>query len=519
MTAQGWGFGRGARTAAVALLAALVTLSCRQDMVPSGGYERGSYWFDAVDMQRTLVSGRLLVLTHTGAAKLPVESWMTLRDRVRSRADTHFLALRLRQQLGRAPASMAAVARDHSDELFSAPHGGHFGVMRALRFPPPVVDAFAQTKPGEISEVIDTPWGFFIVERLVVPDETILAGRRLVIGSYPSQSIEYRPGRGQRTMTEARQLAAEVIEKLHEKKLDFEDAIRVYGDTWDALHGGDIGAWSTWDDYGEPTVMSALSRIEPGGITEPIITRSGIQILERTNDTEREALGFEFLVVGHAEVNPDYLRRPSARTRDEAMTLAGSLLAELRARVPLTRLRSACDAWVCQEPLGPWRRGRMDPDVEAVALSLDVGAWTEVPVSTPFGLMVGRRTHADEGALLSQSSIDATPEFPSNRTWNYDTAVERLDGPRFALFVDQFRRDLPSGFDLRTEEAEVLDTLLRSLAASLLTATIDERRAQLDIAEQQTQLLIGSERFNNLRKFRASWFKRMTQRSLAPSNH
>ncbi len=91
----------------------------------------------------------------------PADASPALKDSVRKRAES------IRAQV--TAANFADMARKYSGDN-SAPQGGNLGVFPLGGMVKPFGDALAKLKPGEISPVVETQFGYHIVQRLTWDD-------------------------------------------------------------------------------------------------------------------------------------------------------------------------------------------------------------------------------------------------------------------------------------------------------------------------------------------------------------
>ena len=66
----------------------------------------------------------------------------------------------------------AKLAREHSQDEISAAKGGDLGTLTPARLPAPLPETVRTLKPGELSNVVQTPAGFHILQLLGEPQRT-----------------------------------------------------------------------------------------------------------------------------------------------------------------------------------------------------------------------------------------------------------------------------------------------------------------------------------------------------------
>lgn len=103
------------------------------------------------------VHTRHVLIRYAGARNAP-------EDLSRSREEARALAEQIRAELVEG-ADFATVARERSEDS-SAERGGDLGEVGRGLLMPAYEEAAFQLSPGEVSEVVETPFGFHIIERL-----------------------------------------------------------------------------------------------------------------------------------------------------------------------------------------------------------------------------------------------------------------------------------------------------------------------------------------------------------------
>ncbi|MBR5725092.1 MAG: peptidylprolyl isomerase [Bacteroidales bacterium] len=159
----------------------------------------------------------------------------------------------------------ATLARLYSEDPGSARKGGELGMASKSIFWPAFSDAAMSLKPGTISQIVETPDGFHIIEVLEKKGDMFNARHILIKPSY----------------TEADQEKAfSKLDSLRTKILDgsisFEAAARFYSeDPATRTNGGQMADPNTGSSYFEidqlkPQDYAAIRDLEVGEISEPI---------------------------------------------------------------------------------------------------------------------------------------------------------------------------------------------------------------------------------------------------------
>lgn len=141
-------------------------------------------------------AGNLFAARHI-LISFPANVTPTQRDSVRAKA------AQVRAQT--TPANFAAMAGKYSNEPNAGPRGGSLGVFRKEQMVPEFSNAVAALKPGEISQPIETQFGFHIIQRL----------------PYDQAREQFAQAYGQSSMAAA--------ESTYLAKLDAESGIEVKG--------------------------------------------------------------------------------------------------------------------------------------------------------------------------------------------------------------------------------------------------------------------------------------------------
>ena len=215
---------------------------------------------------------QLLVRVPEGADDAAVE-------RLRQRAEE--LA-----QRARAGADFAALVREFSDAADKT-RGGELGMRGVDRYPALFLDAIRSLQPGQIAAVVRSGAGFHVLKLVDkrnagLPEASYTQTR--------ARHILLRPG-PQLSQEAAIARLQELRQRIAAGSARFDEVARQVSQDGSASAGGDLG----WANPGMfvPEFEQAMNRLAPGQISEPLVSRFGvhlIQVQERRQATlsERE---------------------------------------------------------------------------------------------------------------------------------------------------------------------------------------------------------------------------------------
>jgi peptidyl-prolyl cis-trans isomerase SurA len=180
------------------------------------------------------------------------------------------------QGLAKQGISFTDLARKYSDDVSTAKTGGVFGLRPVSRLPELFVGAVEGLKVGEVSAVVRSGAGFHII-KLIERENASKA-------SYTQQRVRHILLR-----TSPQQDAKVVMERMMdirrqilEGQGSFPQMARQYSEDGSSTRGGDLG-WSSPGQF-VPEFEKALALLQPGQVSEPVVSRFGIhliQLLER----------------------------------------------------------------------------------------------------------------------------------------------------------------------------------------------------------------------------------------------
>lgn len=181
---------------------------------------------------------------------------------------------------------LAAVARAYSDAPESTNPGGLLGLRPADRYPELFVKATQAEPVGSLVGPVRSPAGFHILKVV----ERVVPGMPTTVVQNHARHILLRTG-PQMSERMAAERLAEYRRRVLAGQGDFAALAREHSQDGSAKEGGDLG-WAGPGRY-VPEFEQALDALQPGGISEPVVSRFGvhlIQLLERRQAklTQRE---------------------------------------------------------------------------------------------------------------------------------------------------------------------------------------------------------------------------------------
>ena len=159
----------------------------------------------------------------------------------------------------------STLARLYSEDTGSARKGGELGMASKSIFWPAFSDAAMALKPGTISQIVETPDGFHIIEVLEKKGDMFNARHILL---KPRYTVEDR----EKAFTRLDSLRTAISDSL----ITFELAARFYSqDPATRTNGGQMADPNTGSAYFEidqikPQDYAAVKDLEPGQISEPV---------------------------------------------------------------------------------------------------------------------------------------------------------------------------------------------------------------------------------------------------------
>ena len=162
----------------------------------------------------------------------------------------------------------STLARIYSEDPGSARRGGELGMASKSIFWPAFSDAAMALRPGTISQVVETPDGFHIIEVIEKKGDMFNARHILLKPQYTAEDQEKAFARLDSLKT-----------RIEAEEMDFALAARFYSeDPATRTNGGQMADPSTGSSYFEidqlkPADYTAIKDLEPGQISEPVASQ------------------------------------------------------------------------------------------------------------------------------------------------------------------------------------------------------------------------------------------------------
>ncbi len=178
------------------------------------------------------------------------------------------------QERAAAGEDFTRLAREFSEAPDAAATGGVVGLRSADRYPPLFVEATQSLREGGVSKVVRSGAGFHIVK--VIEKRSGGLPGATVIQSH-ARHILLRPS-AQLSEAAARVRLAEFKKRIEAGQADFAQLAKDNSQDASARNGGDLG----WANPGlfVPEFEDTLNALSPGQISEPLVSRFGVHLIQ-----------------------------------------------------------------------------------------------------------------------------------------------------------------------------------------------------------------------------------------------
>lgn len=373
--------------------------------------------------------------------------WYSVQRSQRTRDEALALARRIVAEAREAKVDFAELARRYSDDLPSREGGGALGGIPANELSdwPEVLDALAALHSGQVSEVVETSYGFHVFRRREPPAERSLSGAHIVIGHDDAEwlKVQARGPLPSRTREDARALASEIYRELQARPERFRELVERYSEHRDAVISGDFGSWSTREPNPFPARMLRLQVLEVGKIGAPIETPFGFEIIQRTEVGAREQYAVRALRLQFEPSAADAEATSRASVAKQAEALANTYAAEPQ---------RFADATVLQ-----WQSGRGVPALEVQVRELEIGAVAKSPVQTEFSFQISQRV-----APRAVDPVRYETELPQPESPDIQFHLSHMEPESLRALLRASTRRLPPGLRLQSKKLARVQALCES---------------------------------------------------------
>ena len=371
----------------------------------------------------------------------------------RSRAEALALIEHLHERALQDPRQFAQLATQYSEDEATRQQGGALGGVQAYQLSPwaAVLDALAQTPNGGISPVVETAYGFHILQLKPPPAEDIVTGARIVIGH---DGARFLPMVSQattvsRTPDEAWALAKELYERALAAPAEFPALGARYSEHMDAAQAGDMGTWSTIEPSNYPREVALLSQLKVGEVAPPIDSRVGIEIIQRTPNPKRDWYAAEQVMMRFEPAQVGQASPEQSAVLAQVQDFARQIQANPRRFSELQR--EHC----CTAP-DQWLDGRGPPLLIEALRQVKVGEIWPQPIQVGPSYVVAKRVEPRPPATLATTY--ALPEPPVPLTEGFIASrAGKVIGAVIGAAIEQTRASL----ELPAEAAAQLSELVR----------------------------------------------------------
>jgi hypothetical protein len=294
----------------------------------------------------------------------------------RPRSEARLLAQRI-AQTARERGHFAELARRYSEDPSTRERGGSLGGVAAghLSAWPQVIDALEKLQPGEVSDAVETPFGYHVLYRRPPVPLLTVSGAHIVIAHADAPWIALA-ARGEvpaRSRAEALALARRLFEQARARPDQFAQLVEAWSEHRDAARSGDFGTWSTHEISGLPREIETLAQLQVGEVAEPIDTLFGYQVIQRTPNRVRDRYAMQKIQLRFDPERADGAPGSKSQVYAQARDIAARLRSEPASFAKLQQQHCCPEVWEIIE-------GRQLPALEQALARLSPGQIAPEPI-------------------------------------------------------------------------------------------------------------------------------------------
>lgn len=175
----------------------------------------------------------------------------------------------------------AQLAKTYSQAVDKGANGGVMGLRSAERYPELFVEAVRPLRPQEVTDPVRSGAGFHILKLLEVRQASTLT-----VAQTRARHILLRPT-AQLSIDQAVARLQDLRRDILAGRTSFARAAQEVSQDGSATQGGDLG----WVGPGQfvPEFEQVMNRLQPGQLSEPLVSRFGVHIVE-VNERRRVAV-------------------------------------------------------------------------------------------------------------------------------------------------------------------------------------------------------------------------------------
>ena len=302
----------------------------------------------------------------------------------RSREEARAIAEEVLAKTKAADADFDALALEYSEDP-SSTSGGNMGNFKPDQMVGQFVTATRALKVGEISDVVETQFGFHIIKRKEVA-ETYNAAHILVM----HKDAKMVPDNVPFTRAEAMAIAKEIYKICTEEDGNFSELAEKHSHGPARNRGGHMGNFTLAElpsYFGK--VGEVCSSLEIGEVSEPFETDFGVHLVKRQEiPGPPKVYGAKHVLVMHK----DSARAPKSisRSREDALKRIQMVRKQLDGGAKFEQMAadySDCPSSEKGGDLGKFSEKRMPPTFSQATDACEVGKYTDI-IESPFGFHI-----------------------------------------------------------------------------------------------------------------------------------
>jgi peptidyl-prolyl cis-trans isomerase SurA len=241
-----------------------------------------------------------------------------------------------KEMMGDGTSDFATLAKEHSQDPASALQGGELGFFKRGELAPQYEATAMGLKPGELSDPVETTFGFHLIQLLEKRGNT-----------FNTRHILIRPEPSENDILKAERYLDSLKQEIQEGKIDFAKAAKEYSDDRGTSDNGgyfaDPGSGSnrlTLRTLEDPVLYFTLDSMQTGTITKPL------RFEDEREGTKVRILYYKERFSAHrANLDDDYekLKAAAKRKKEETKLSEWFLIAKEEVFIDIDPAYDRCD--------------------------------------------------------------------------------------------------------------------------------------------------------------------------------